>query len=80
MTTAAHLILRFWDPQTGAISLDDVDIRTYRLNDLRDQIALVSQDTYLFNTSIKENLMMARPDASEIDVIQAAKRVYNGFT
>ena len=72
-TTAAHLVLRFWDPQTGAISLDDVDIRTYRLNDLRDQIALVSQDTYLFNTSIKENLMMARPNASESDVIQAAK-------
>ena len=72
-TTAAHLILRFWDPQTGTISLDDVDIRSYRLNDLRDQIALVSQDTYLFNTSIKENLMMARPDASESEVIQAAK-------
>ena len=72
-TTAANLILRFWDPQSGAIYLDDVDIRSYVLNNLRDQIALVSQDTYLFNTSIKENLIMAKPDALEKDIIQAAK-------
>ncbi len=72
-TTAAHLILRFWDPQNGEICLNDVDIRNYKLNDLRDQIALVSQDTYLFNTSIKENLVMARPDATENEIIEAAK-------
>ena len=73
-TTTAHLILRFWDPQSGNICLDGLDLRNYKLNHLRNQIALVSQDTYLFNTSIKQNLIMARPDASENDIIEAATR------
>ena len=73
-TTAAHLLLRFWDPQEGVISLDDIDLRTFRLDELRGQVALVAQDTYLFNTSIRDNLLVARPDASEAELELAVSR------
>ena len=73
-TTAAHLLLRFWDPQEGVISLDDTDLRTFRLDELRGQVALVAQDTYLFNTSIRDNLLVARPDASEAELELAVSR------
>ena len=63
-TTAAHLFLRFWDPQDGRITLEDADLRSYRLDELRGQLALVAQDTYLFNASIRDNLLVAKPDAS----------------
>src|SRR5205823_8831490 len=75
-TTAAHLVLRFWDPQTGCIVLSGggatVDIRDLRLDDLRGLIALVAQDTYLFNTSLRENIRLGRPEASDVEVIEAA--------
>jgi ATP-binding cassette subfamily C protein CydCD len=64
-TTAAHLLLRFWDPGSGRILLDGHDLREFRLDELRSLIALVAQDTYVFNASIRENLLIARPDASE---------------
>ena len=64
-TTAAHLMLRFWDPQDGKITLEDSDLRTYRLDELRGQVALVAQDTYLFNASIRDNLLVAKPEATE---------------
>jgi ATP-binding cassette subfamily C protein CydCD len=64
-TTAAHLIMRFWDPQTGQVKLGESSLRDYMLADLREHLALVAQDTYLFNTTIRENLLIARPDASE---------------
>jgi ATP-binding cassette, subfamily B, bacterial len=72
-TTLAHLLLRFYDPESGHIRLDAHDLRDYRLADLRDQIALVSQDTYLFNATIRDNLLIARPDASE-DALDRAVR------
>ncbi len=72
-TTAAHLLLRFWDPQQGRITIGGTDVRELRLDDLRGQIALVAQDTYLFNTSLRENIRLARPDASEAEVQQAAR-------
>jgi ATP-binding cassette, subfamily B, bacterial len=71
-TTAAHLLLRFWDPQRGRILIGGRDIREPRLDDLRRLIALVAQDTYLFNTSLRENIRLARPDASDEEVLQAA--------
>jgi len=52
-TTAANLLLRFWDPGEGAITLDGQDLRDYRLDDLRRGIALVAQDTYLFNDTLR---------------------------
>lgn len=73
-TTAAHLLLRFWDPQEGTVSLDDADLRTFRLDELRGQVALVAQDTYLFNASIRENLLIAKPEASEAELELAVRR------
>ena len=73
-TTAAHLLLRFWDPQDGKITLEDSDLRTYRLDELRGQVALVAQDTYLFNASIRANLQVAKPDATEDELQLAIER------
>jgi ATP-binding cassette subfamily C protein CydCD len=72
-TTAAHLLLRFWDPQEGAISLDGTDIRQLKLDDLRGQIALVAQDTYLFNATLRDNIRLGRPTASDDEVLEAAR-------
>ena len=67
-TTAAQLLMRFWDPDQGAVSMNGTDLRQYKLDDLRRQIALVSQDTYLFNDTLKSNILIARPDASEAEL------------
>jgi ATP-binding cassette subfamily C protein CydCD len=72
-STAAHLLLRFWDPQGGRVTLDGRDIRDFKLDELRSQIALVAQDTYLFNTSLWENLKLGRPEATDDEVTQAAR-------
>ena len=64
-TTVASLCLRFWDPAAGAIRLDGHDLREYGLDDLRGQVALVAQDTYLFNDTLRNNVLLARPDASD---------------
>jgi ATP-binding cassette subfamily C protein CydCD len=73
-TTLGNLLLRFWDPGTGTITLDNIDLKQYQLDHLRGRIALVAQDTYLFNTSLRANVLIARPDASEADVRQAIER------
>ena len=73
-STAAHLMMRFWDPQEGRITFGDRDLREFELNDLRTRISLVSQDIYLFNMSIRENLRLANPDASDADVEEAARK------
>ena len=72
-TTAAHLVMRFWDPQSGRITLGDRDLRDFKLDDLRQRIAIVAQDTYLFNTSLRENIALGRPEASEEQIIHAAR-------
>ena len=63
-TTIANLLLRFWDPEAGAIRLDGVDLRDLTLDGLRGRIALVAQDTYLFNDTLEANVRLARPDAT----------------
>jgi len=63
-TTVASLLLRFWDPQSGVVRLFGHDLREYALDDLRRRIALVAQDTYLFNDTLRANVLLARPDAS----------------
>jgi ATP-binding cassette subfamily C protein CydCD len=64
-TTVASLLLRFWDPQSGVIRLFGHDLRDYQLDELRRRIALVAQDTYLFNDTLRANVLLARPDADE---------------
>ena len=73
-TTSAHLLLRFWDPDSGAIYLNGQDLKQFELDQLRQSIALVAQDTYLFNTTIKENLKIADPEASDEELVEAAKK------
>jgi ATP-binding cassette subfamily B protein len=73
-TTIAHLCLRFWDPDTGEIRLAGHDLRRWRLDDLRRQIALVAQDTYLFNDTLRANVQLARPTATEAELSQALER------
>lgn len=70
-TTLAHLLLRFWDPEPGRITLEGQDLRDYQLVELRDQVLLVAQDTYLFNGTIRDNLLVARPKASDEDLVNA---------
>ncbi|MBV9734989.1 MAG: ABC transporter ATP-binding protein [Acidisphaera sp.] len=70
-TTIANLLLRFWDPQSGAITLDGVDLRRLSLDGLRARVALVAQDTYLFNDTLEANIRLARPDADEAAICQA---------
>ena len=73
-TTIAHLFLRFWDPDKGGARLDGHDLRDYRLDDLRRRVALVAQDTYLFNDSLRNNVLMARPGATGAEVEAAVER------
>ncbi len=72
-STTANMLMRFWDPNDGDVALDGHDIREFELDDLRQKIALVSQDTYLFNTTVRENLRMARLDATDEEIEQAAR-------
>ena len=73
-TTVASLLLRFWDPQSGVIRLFGHDLREYQLDELRKRIALVAQDTYLFNDTLRANVMLARPDADDASLGLAVER------
>lgn len=72
-TTLMNLLTRFYDPTTGQILLDGVDLRDYKLADLRNQFAIVLQEPVLFSTSIAENIAYARPGADEEEIVEAAK-------
>jgi ABC-type multidrug transport system fused ATPase/permease subunit len=72
-TTTAQLLMRFWDPDSGRITLNGADLKDYKLDELRRLIALVAQDTYLFNDTLRANILIARPEASEAE-LQAAIR------
>lgn len=71
-TTLVSLLLRFADPWSGSIRVDGLDLRELDLASLRDLVAVVSQDTYLFYGSIRDNIRLARPDASDPDIVAAA--------
>src|SRR6266540_6827399 len=62
-TTIASLCLRFWDPHSGRIRLDGHDLREYGLDELRRRVALVAQDTYLFNDTLRKKDLLEQPDA-----------------
>jgi ATP-binding cassette subfamily C protein CydCD len=70
-TTTAQLLMRFWDPDQGVIRLNGVDLRDYKLDELRAEMALVAQDTYLFNDSLRQNVLIARPEASAAELTAA---------
>jgi len=72
-TTTAHLLMRFWDPTEGRILLGGYDLRDHGLDELRQRMALVSQDTYLFNTTVRDNLRIGRPEATEEELVEAAR-------
>lgn len=72
-TTLISLLTRFYDPASGQIQLDGVDLRDYKLADLRSQFALVLQEPVLFSTTIAENIAYARPEAGEDEIVEAAK-------
>ena len=73
-TTVASLFLRFWDPDSGTVRLDGHDLREYGLDELRRRIALVAQDTYLFNDTLRNNVLLARLDATETEVMAAVEQ------
>ena len=77
-TTIAHLLMRFWDPGSGAIRFDGHDLRDYQLDHLREKVALVTQDTYLFNESLRANILIARPDATSAELDEAVRRASLG--
>jgi len=70
-TTTAQLLMRFWDPQSGRITLNGADLRDYKLDELRRLIALVAQDTFLFNDTLRANILIARPDATDAELAAA---------
>ena len=77
-TTIAHLCLRFWDPDAGEIRLGGYGLRAWRLDDLRREIALVAQDTYLFNDTLRANVLLADPTATEAELSTALARASLG--
>lgn len=72
-TTLIDLLNRFWDPQSGSILIDGQDIKQVQQKSLRHQIGMVLQDTALFNDTIRNNIMIANPEASEEQVLAAAR-------
>jgi len=73
-STLMSLVPRFYDPSTGFVMLDDRDVREITKKSLRAQIAIVLQDTLLFSTTVRENIAYGRPDATEEEIIEAARR------
>ena len=75
-TTLLRLLLRFYDPVSGRILLDGVDLRDYRVADLRNQFSLVLQEPILFSTSVAENIAYARPGANKEEIVRAAQAAH----
>ena len=75
-TTMVNLLMRFYDIDSGSIKIDGVDIKDMRREDVRKLFGMVLQDTWLFNGTIKENIAYAKPDATEDEIIEAAKSAY----
>ena len=73
-STLVNLVLRLYDVSNGSVTLDGIDVRELDLEFLRQQIGLVTQDTYLFQGTIKENLLYAKPDASDEEIESACKK------
>ena len=75
-TTLVNLLLRFWDPQHGRIMIGGHDIRKLSFADLRNLVSVVQQDAYLFNISIRENIRIGKPEATDAEIEDAARKAY----
>jgi subfamily B ATP-binding cassette protein MsbA len=75
-TTIANLLLRFYDPKSGVVRIGGTDIRDVSIRNLREQIALVAQETVLFNDTIRQNIRLGRPDASDAEIENAARHAH----
>ncbi len=75
-TTTTYLVPRLYDVDAGTIRIDGQDIRTVTIDSLRQQIGVVTQDTYLFNTTIQENVLYGKPDATEAEMVEACRAAY----
>lgn len=75
-STLIELLLRFYDPQRGTICVDGVDLKALDMQDWRKAIGVVSQDVFLFNDTVRNNISFARPDASQTQVEEAAMKAY----
>jgi thiol reductant ABC exporter CydC subunit len=73
-TTVTNLLLRFLDPEAGRVTLAGRDLRDYRQDDVRQVFALAGQEAHLFDSTIRENLRLARPDASDPELLEALRR------
>ena len=77
-TTVVSMILRLFDPDSGCVTLDGADIRSYKLESLRDKIAVVLQEPFLLPMTIAENIAYARPNAPR-EAVMAAAEIPGGF-
>ncbi len=75
-TSIANLLCRFYDPIHGRILVDGYDLRGVQIRSLRQHVAVVLQDTFLFNTTVRENLLYGEPDATEEEMVAAARAAY----
>ncbi len=75
-STIVSLLPRFYDPQKGRVTIDGKDIRDFTLSSLRDQFAVVFQDNFLFSGTIRDNILIGRPDATEADLKEAVKNAH----
>jgi ATP-binding cassette, subfamily B, bacterial len=75
-TTMTYLIPRLYDVERGAVKIDDIDVRDIRLESLGELMGIVTQETYLFNTSVRQNLMYGDPNASQEDMEHAARAAH----
>jgi ABC-type multidrug transport system fused ATPase/permease subunit len=75
-SSLVNLLLRFWDYQNGTIELGGHDLRRYHPDDVRQLISVVSQQTHLFNGAIRDNLLLARPEVSEAELVRATKQAH----
>ena len=73
-STIVNLIPRLWDPTAGRVTFDGTDVRDLTLHSLRDEIGIVTQETYLFNGTIRQNLLYAKPEATEEEMIEACRK------
>ena len=73
-STIVNLIPRLWDVTSGSVTFDGTDVRDLTLHSLRDEVGVVTQETYLFNGSIRDNLLYAKPNATEEEMIDALKK------